>query len=49
MSVHADDSKWVSRAKELFEETGASDVRSTSEAEGDFANTERPRPRAPGT
>jgi hypothetical protein len=49
MSVHADDTDWVKRAKELFEETGATDVRSASEAEGDFANSERPRRRAPGT
>jgi hypothetical protein len=43
VSVHADDSKWTKLAKEIFERTGASDVASTGESKGDFANSEKPR------
>lgn len=45
MSVHADNKEWATKAKEIFERTGADDVRSTSEAEGDYANSERPHRR----
>ncbi len=46
LSVHADDSKWTERAKEVLERTGAEHIASTAEAAGDFANSERPQPRA---
>jgi hypothetical protein len=42
LSVHADDSKWVDRAKKILENTGAEDVASSSESKGDFANSKRP-------
>jgi hypothetical protein len=45
LSVHADDSKWTNRAKQLLIKTGAEDVAAANEAKGDFANSERPIPR----
>ncbi len=42
LSVHADNSDWVDRAKKILENTGAEDVASSSEAKGDFANSKRP-------
>ena len=45
LSVHADDSKWMNRAKQLLIKTGAEDVASANEEKGDFANSERPVPR----
>jgi hypothetical protein len=45
LSVHADDSKWTKRAKEVLEQTGAEQIASTSETAGDFANSERPQVR----
>ncbi|HLJ46976.1 MAG TPA: general stress protein [Bryobacteraceae bacterium] len=42
LSVHADDSDWTKRAKDILERTGAQDISSTGEAKGDFANTDRP-------
>ena len=44
VSVHADDSKWTKLAKEIFERTGASNISSTGESKGDYANSERPAP-----
>jgi len=46
LSVHADDSKWTKRAKEILEQTGAEDVSSTGEASADFSKTDRPMKRA---
>ena len=46
LSVHADDSDWVKRAKDILERTGAQDVSSAGEKKGDFVNTDKPRPRA---
>jgi hypothetical protein len=45
LSVHADDTQWSRKAKEILERTGAEDVSATSEVRGDFANTEKPVPR----
>jgi hypothetical protein len=42
LSVHADDSEWAKRAKQILDRTGAQDIASAGEAKGDFANTERP-------
>ncbi len=42
LSVHADDSKWTKRAKEIMELTGAEDISSTGETKGDYANADRP-------
>ncbi len=45
LSVHADDSKWTTKAKHILENTGASDIASTGETKGDYANTDTPRNR----
>jgi len=45
LSVHADNSDWVKRAKEILERTGAEDVSSAGETKGDFANSDKPQPR----
>ena len=45
MSVHCDDSEWVSRAENILKECGAQDVSSTGEASADFAESKRPQPR----
>jgi hypothetical protein len=42
LSVHADDSEWTSRAKQILEDTGAEDISSTGETKGDIQNTEKP-------
>jgi len=46
ISVHCDDGDWVTRAKEILEQTGAADISSADEAGGDFLNTEKPLPRS---
>jgi len=43
LSVHADDSKWTKLAKTIMEKTGATDISSTGEAKGDYANSDKPR------
>jgi hypothetical protein len=48
LSVHADDSDWTKRAKDILEQTGASDVSYTGETKGDISNTDRPMPRGAG-
>jgi hypothetical protein len=45
LSVHADDSEWTNKAERVLKETGAEDISSTSETKGDYANTDKPRPR----
>jgi hypothetical protein len=45
LSVHADDSTWVSKAERILKDTGAEDISSTSEAKGDYANADKPMPR----
>jgi len=45
LSVHADDSNWVKRAKEVLQSTGAEDVASAGEAKADFAVSDKPLPR----
>ncbi len=47
LSVHCDNSDWAKRSKEILEQTGASDIATSSEARADFAATERPVPRTP--
>ena len=42
LSVHCDNADWVTKAKDLLNQTGAEDVASASEARADFANSERP-------
>jgi hypothetical protein len=46
LSVHTDDSDWARLAKAILAKTGADDIASTVEAKGDYANSERPVPRA---
>ena len=43
LSVHADDSKWTKLAKTILEKTGATDISSTGESKGDYANSDKPR------
>jgi len=45
LSVHADNSDWTKRAKELLKETGAQDISSTGEAGADYAKSDKPMPR----
>jgi hypothetical protein len=42
LSVHSDSHEWTKRAKDILQNTGASDIAATSEAKGDYANAERP-------
>jgi hypothetical protein len=42
LSVHCDNSDWVSKAKDLLKRTGAEDVSSTGEASADYAKTDKP-------
>jgi len=46
LSVHADDSKWVSKAKDILKRTGGEDVASSGEASADWQKTDKPMPRA---
>jgi hypothetical protein len=48
LSVHADDSDWTKRAKDILDQTGATDVSYTGETKGDISNTDRPMPRGAG-
>jgi len=45
LSVHADDSDWVKRAKQILKDTGANDISSTGEASADYAESDKPMPR----
>ncbi len=45
LSVHCDNSDWTKRAKEVLEQTGATDISTSSEAKADFAAAEKPWPR----
>jgi hypothetical protein len=45
LSVHADDSEWIQKAKKILEKVGADDIASTGETKGDYANTDKPRDR----
>lgn len=42
VSIHCDNSEWVSKAKAIMKDSGAEDISSTGEATADFANTARP-------
>lgn len=48
VSVHADNSDWVKRAKEILERTGAHDVASAGEASADYAESDKPHVRHGG-
>ncbi len=49
LSVHADNSDWSRRAKQIMEQTGAHDIGSAGEAGADFATTDKPMPRSTTT
>jgi hypothetical protein len=42
ISVHCDNSEWVSKAKDMLKQSGADDVSSTGEASADYAETDKP-------
>src|SRR5437764_1168709 len=42
VSVHADNSDWVKRAKDLLRDTGAQDVSSSGEASADYDKSDKP-------
>jgi hypothetical protein len=48
LSVHADNSDWVKRGKEILERTGAEDIASSSEAGADYAKSDKPKVRTGG-
>jgi hypothetical protein len=45
MSVHCDNSKWASKAKDLMKASGAEDISSSGEADADYAKGDKPAPR----
>jgi len=48
LSVHCDNSEWVTRAKEILKQTGAEDVSSTGESKADYAKSDKPKARSGG-
>jgi len=46
LSVHADNSDWVKRAKDILRDTGADDISSSGEASADYAESDKPMPRS---
>jgi hypothetical protein len=49
LSVHCDNSEWVTRAKDILKQTGAEDISSTSEASSDYGKTDKPHARGPAS
>jgi len=49
LSVHCDNSDWVSKAKTVLRETGAEDIASADEAAADFAKSDKPVSRGSST
>jgi hypothetical protein len=49
VSIHCDNSEWVSRAKDLLKETGAEDISSRDEASADYEKSDRPLTRSKTT
>ena len=49
VSVHADNSDWTKRAKDILEQSGAHDVSSSGEASADYAKSDKPRTRTGGS
>ena len=45
LSVHADDTKWIQKARKILDQTGAEDIASTGETKSDYANTDKPTDR----
>jgi len=48
LSVHCDNSDWVSRAKDVLNGTGAQDISSKGESSADYARSDKPRTRTSG-
>jgi hypothetical protein len=48
LSVHADNSDWVKRAKGILERTGAQDIGSSGESGADYAESDKPKVRYGG-
>lgn len=48
VSVHCDNSEWVSKAKTVLKETGAEDVSSAGEASADYEKSDVPKARGTG-
>jgi hypothetical protein len=46
LSVHCDNSDWVSRAEKILKDTGAEEIASAGESSADFSSAEKPMPRA---
>jgi Protein of unknown function (DUF3341) len=46
LSVHGDDSNWITKAKNVLQRTGAQDVASAGEAAADWQKSDKPMPRA---
>jgi hypothetical protein len=46
LSVHADDSKWIRKARKVFTQTGADDIAFTGETKSDYANAQKSARRA---
>jgi hypothetical protein len=42
LSVHADDQEWISKGRQILEQTGAEHIAQTGETKGDFGNSDRP-------
>jgi len=49
LSVHCDNSDWVTRAKKTLERTGAQEIASAGEASADYAESDKPKVRYGGT
>lgn len=49
VSVHCDNADWVKRAKDVMVHAGGQDIGVEDEKAGDFANADKPLPRARGT
>jgi hypothetical protein len=46
LSVHSDNHDWTKRAKDILENTGGTDISSSSEAKADYAASDKPMPRS---
>jgi hypothetical protein len=46
LSVHSDNHDWTKRAKDILQNTGATDISASSEAKADYATSDKPMPRS---
>ncbi len=49
LSVHCDNSDWISKAKQVLHDTGAEDIASADEARADFGASDKPLNRGTST